>query len=56
MATLRRTGVLKSTWLQPRMDEWRASLSTGDLARASGGGTRPHELLRTLTRSQRTPP
>jgi hypothetical protein len=56
MAALQRTGVIKSALLQPWMDEWRASLSTGDLARASSGGMHPHELWRTLTRSQRTPP
>jgi len=33
MAALQRTGVIKPALLQPWMDEWRASLSTDDLAR-----------------------
>jgi len=56
MAALQRTGVIKPALLQPWMDEWRASLSTDDLARTSGGGMHPRELLRTLTRSPRNAP
>ena len=42
LEALQRTGLIKPALLQPRMDEWHASLSTGDLARAQAAAERIH--------------